>query len=135
MRRLKRNVCHTFVLCLAASAGACSNGSSSSNNGNPAVYVDFPPPQSLVEGSSITVRGRAGGPQPLLSLHVNNTKASTSNNHANWSASVPLVPGANTLVATIKDHENHTGTTQITVFSDLILAGANSIAFDTTRNR
>jgi len=83
-----------ILFCLAFILTACSGGGGSSSSTSPSATIQFPPLESMTEAAQITVRGTAT--QGVANLSVNGIAASSTDG-ATWLASVPLVPGKNTL--------------------------------------
>jgi len=69
----------------------------------PSVAIAFPPPTSATEAGAITVSGTASDPSGVAEVRVNGVLASTGDGFATWQASVPLLPGTNTLTVTAGD--------------------------------
>ncbi len=70
----------------------------------PEVDIAFPPPVSMTEGTSVTVRGTATDDySDIALLRVNDLDVTTADDFATWSVSVPLSAGDNTLTITAED--------------------------------
>ncbi|MCK4711075.1 MAG: hypothetical protein KAU21_20860, partial [Gammaproteobacteria bacterium] len=76
----------------------------------PAAVITFPTAYSMIEAeSSTTVYGTSSDLfNTVTSVKVNGVDAVTSDNFANWSVSVPLSTGVNTLQVTTVDSLNNT---------------------------
>lgn len=68
------------------------------NPAAPAVELAFPPPRSLTDNALMHVRGRATHTETIASITVNGAPATTTNDFADWSATVPLGDGENAVV-------------------------------------
>ena len=116
----------------------------------PVATVEFPPPSSMTEGATVTVRGTAiDGETSVSSVQVNGidvTDTSDDSSFATWSVSVPLMDGDNTIIVAVTDAESNTDSTaSVQVRRDATLAdfpnGDNSfvvpvsMAIDYARNR
>lgn len=109
----------TMALCLNACGGGGSDSGSSSNSGSggatdsnpPTAQIQFPPPQSLTEADSITVRGTASDPEgaEITVVRINGIDATTTDEFATWSVDVPLTPGTNMLTVETGDIAQNSG--------------------------
>ena len=89
----------------------------------PTLVLDFPPDGSVTSSSSLTVTGGASdagqGNDGISSVTVNGVAAAggtaTGAATANWSATITLSPGANTITVVAKDTLNNATQKQITV--------------------
>ena len=89
----------------------------------PTIVIDFPPNNATTTSSSIAVTGAASdagrGDNGVSSVTVNGISASGGTAGglatANWSATVTLSPGANTIKVVAKDYLNNAATNQISV--------------------
>jgi len=116
------------IVALTACGGGSGSGPSPSPGGvddspdttPPTAIINFPPPQSVTEGSSITVRGSASdtGGSGLSVVRVNGLDVTTSDNFANWEVAVPVV-----------------GTTTLTVATTDIASNSNMAAATATITR
>jgi DNA-binding beta-propeller fold protein YncE len=89
------------VLVLALAAACHDDGST--DFVAPSVALTFPPLVSSTDQASITVTGTAFDPGGVAQVSVNGVLATTSDGFATWHASVPLVPGTNTLTVAAMD--------------------------------
>jgi hypothetical protein len=84
----------------------------------PAVEVLFPTPRSHTNQQTLTVRGTAVDNTGIAAVRVNGVEAITSDAFATWQATVPLQPGANTLLVETEDQsgnvDTHAATLEVT---------------------
>lgn len=105
-----------LISALAACGGgggggsAPGGGSSSSSGGGSAVdtsaptaTIQFPPAFSATESASVTVRGTASDAGDIAVVRVNGVDAISTDNFANWSATIPLTAGSNTITVETGD--------------------------------
>lgn len=97
-----------LLLCLGgALLLACSGGDDDGNvNGDemaPSVEVAFPPPVSLTDASTVTIRGRASDPDGIVAVRVNGQLADTQNAFAEWQTTLTLSHGSNIAVIESED--------------------------------
>ncbi len=87
-----------------------TTASSTQDAGSPVVTITAPANNTVTTTDSVVVTGTATDAiSPLTGLLVNGVPASTSNNYATWTATVPLVPGLNTITATTNDSADQGG--------------------------
>ena len=79
----------------------------------PVVTISSPANGATVTSSPVTVTGTAGGGSGVKSVTVNGVNATVSG--SNWSATVPLTRGHNTLTATMTTNDDNTATASATV--------------------
>ena len=86
---------------------------------NPVVVITAPTAGANLSVNTVNVQGTATDTiSPITGVVVNGVAATTADGYAHWSASVPLVSGANTLTATATDSASsggNTGTASISV--------------------
>lgn len=95
-----------LIACLTLPLSMACGDDGGGNTGDglaPAVTVAFPPPASLTDADTITVRGRAGDPDGVAAIRVNGELATTSDGFAEWQAVVPLSRGDNAITITSED--------------------------------
>ena len=92
--------------------------SSTQDAGAPVVTITAPANNTVTTANSITVTGTAtDAVSPLTGLLVNGVPAASSNNYATWTATVPLVPGQNTITAATNDSADQGGNSGSAVIS------------------
>ncbi|ACY12819.1 hypothetical protein [Haliangium ochraceum] len=69
----------------------------------PTVRISFPPPSSLTDSDSVIVRGTAADVDGIAELRINGTAVQTSDNFANWTATITLSHGANAIAVESED--------------------------------
>ncbi|GAB4570269.1 MAG: hypothetical protein Tsb0020_24940 [Haliangiales bacterium] len=69
----------------------------------PTVDVIFPPPSSLTDTPSITVRGTAEDVDAITEILVNGMAATTTDGYATWSATIALEHGVNAIAIQSED--------------------------------
>lgn len=69
----------------------------------PVVQVVFPPPYSVTDADTITIRGTAGDASGVGAISVNGTPATSDNGFLDWQAQVDLTEGENQVVFTLED--------------------------------
>jgi hypothetical protein len=89
------------VIAIASTIGSGSSGGS--GGAPPIATINFPPPVSSTDASSITVTGTASDETGVASVSVNGQNASSTDGFATWRAVVPLVAGPNTLTVSTVD--------------------------------
>ncbi len=83
---------------------------STQDAGTPAVSITAPANNTITSASTINVQGTATDTiSPVTALMVNGVTATTADGYAHWSATVPLIPGANTITATASDSADQGG--------------------------
>jgi len=92
---------------------------STPDTGNPVVTITTPANGTVTNQATINVQGTASDAiSGVGSVRVNGVAATTNDNYANWSATIPLTLGANSLTATVTDNaqaDGNTGTTSISI--------------------
>ena len=100
-----------------------ASGTGTADTTGPAVAITYPADNATVTSASLTVRGTASdsglGNNGVSSVTVNGVSASggtaSGANTANWSATITLSPGANTITVVGKDTLNNSTQQQIHV--------------------
>jgi hypothetical protein len=82
-------------------AGAATEGGGGSAIVPDGVVIAFPPPISLTDRDTITVRGTASLDAEISSLTVDGVEATSEDGFVHWSAVVPLSLGAQTLAVEV----------------------------------
>lgn len=108
----------------------------------PTLAINFPANNANVTSPSLAVAGTASdsgrGNNGVSSVTVNGVSATggtaSGANTANWSATVALTPGVNTITAVAKDAFNNTGQQQITVTYNPPDAAAPTVAISFPAN-
>jgi len=129
------------VLFLSACGGGSGGGDgevvftpepTNSDTTLPSANVVFPPESSLTNSTGITVRGTAEDNIEVSNVSVNGSFASSTDNFATWSVRVQLEDGQNTLVVEVTDSagNSNTNAAQVTMHKKIILAEAESIAYN-----
>lgn len=88
----------------------------------PTVEVSFPPPSSLTDTPSITIRGSASDVDDIAAIRVNGTAAQTDDGFATWQVTLPLTHGANALTI---ESEDEFGATDATAAELTVTLSAN----------
>ena len=92
---------------------------STQDAGNPVVTITAPTAGTNLSVNPVNVQGTASDAvSPITGVVVNGVAATTSDAYAHWSATVSIVPGANTITANATDSANaggNSGTASITV--------------------
>ena len=78
------------------------------NSQAPIVKISFPPPTSLTDGNTITVRGTAVDTSGIMFIRVNGTEATSTNSYETWEANITLNKGLNTLFVETSDLDLNT---------------------------
>ena len=96
----------------SSSSTSSSSSSGSADNNAPGASIIFPPSRSLTSGDSVIVRGSATDAEgsEITMVRVNGVDASSSDLFATWQATVPLIPGDNTLTVETVDIALNTDT-------------------------
>jgi arylsulfatase A-like enzyme len=103
-----------------SSTSPFSNTVSSTQDASaPVVTITSPANNTITGLNTASVQGTSADTiSPVTGVVVNGVTATTSDAYAHWSATVPLVPGANTITATANDSADagsNSGTASITV--------------------
>lgn len=103
----------------------------------PSAKIMFPSPVSTTEGDSVLVRGTASdSTSPITEVKVNNIRAETVDNYANWQVRVPLVSGVNSLSVSTRDNAGNTATAaSASITSTVLLKGPQGMLLDSARGR
>lgn len=106
------------------------------DNAAPEVAITFPTPVGLTDATQITVTGTASDAGGVAAVRVNGVAATTSNNFARWTATVPLNAGSNEITVTADDEAGNNDTAQASVkVSPNLFANPDRIALDRANNR
>jgi len=104
----------------------------------PVAHITFPPPHTLTESSTITVRGTASDANDITTVRVNGVDATTNNGYATWAVPITLGSGPNTLTVETIDSENNTepnvAQAQVSVIG-VLLHHIHGLAMDSANNR
>ena len=136
---------------LIAFLSACGGGSGGNGDGGngpllpapPVAKIQFPPPQSLTNQTSITVRGTAQDTDgsDITSIQVNGVAVESSDGFATWQVTLPLQLGENTLVVATADADGNTNPSAASVvvqakaFPNLRGSSVDGLVVDTANNR
>jgi hypothetical protein len=104
----------------------------------PTALVVFPPPQSVTDAETITVRGTAGDATGVASVTVNGTAATSDDGFATWTAEIPLTEGNNPIVVTTQDTLGNgaDSAAQVAVVRTTEIAtGASAVTWDRVNDR
>lgn len=69
----------------------------------PTVKIQFPPPSSLTDTPTVTIRGTADDVDDIAAVSVNGIAAQSDDGFATWEATVPLTHGTNNLSVETRD--------------------------------
>jgi hypothetical protein len=133
------------VIAIASTIGSGSSGGS--GGAPPIATINFPPPVSSTNASTITVTGTASDETGVASVSVNGKNASSTDGSTDgfttWRVTnVPLVPGRNTLTVSTVDTlgiaDSSAATAVVTVAADLTgfgtqFADGYAVALDSSR--
>jgi hypothetical protein len=104
----------------------------------PTVKVHFPPPSSLTDTPSITIRGTADDVDDVTAVRVNGVGAQSSDGFVTWEATVPLTHGANTITIASEDEfgaENPAAATLTVVLSANVMDSPTAVVADPANGR
>lgn len=104
----------------------------------PAAKVYFPPPSSLTDTPSITVRGTANDVDAVAAVRVNGVAAQSSDGFASWEATVPLTHGANTITIATEDEfgaQSPSAATLTVVLSANVMDSPTAVIADPANQR
>lgn len=104
----------------------------------PAASIVFPPPQSVTDAETLTVRGTAGDATGVTAVLVNGTAATSDDGFATWQAEIPLTEGDNPIVVTTEDSLGNASAeaAQAAVVRTVEVApSASAVTWDRVRNR
>ncbi len=102
---------------------------STQDAGNPTIAISSPVNGSVTTATSIVVSGTAGDAiSGVASVTVNGVAATTSDDYAHWSATVPLNVGLNAINATALDNAQSGGNSSTTSISATLAPNAAVIA-------
>ena len=144
---VKINVLGEYVLTYSASDNALNTSSVTrtvsvikpADNIAPQVNITFPPQNSLTQGKSLVVRGNASDEgDGVKSVSVNGVEATTTDNFASWSATIPLEIGVNSLDVLVTDIAENTNTPQVSSkikSQPIFLNSPKAMALDSSNNR
>ncbi len=99
----------------------------------PTASVRFPPPQSVIETDTITISGTASDASQITSVVVDGVPAMSTDGYATWRATVPLVPGHNTVAIATTDQYGNTNASAASVVvrrSDAMMSSPFAIERD-----
>lgn len=104
----------------------------------PTVKVSFPPPSSLTDTPSITIRGSAADVDAIAAIRVNGTEATSDDGFETWEVTLPLTHGANDIAIESEDEFGATNATaaELTVtLSANLMDSAGAVAADPANGR
>lgn len=137
---------HSASIVLTLSLAACGGGGGGGDTPPPppgetimpTAQISFPPAKSLTQANQITVYGSASDNVGVTSLTVNGVAATTTDEFANWTATVTLTQGSNTLTVSASDAAGNANTTaaQVTIdYQPRLLYKPRAAALDSANNR
>lgn len=102
----------------------------------PTAAILFPSAQSISDGASVIVRGTAADTISVITaISVNGVAATSSDNFATWSATVPLVLGLNSLDVSTTDEAGNTDANSAQVIvqrASTLFSDPREVLIDTT---
>lgn len=104
----------------------------------PTVKVSFPPPSSLTDTPSITIRGSAEDVDEIAAIRVNGTAATSTDGFATWEVTLPLTHGANDLAIESEDEygaKNATAAELTVTLSANVMDSPGAVAADPANGR
>jgi len=101
----------------------------------PAVTIAFPPAKSLTEGNSVIVRGYSSDASGVAGVAVNGVEATSTDGFANWTATVNLTPGENSLTTTVTDNQTNTANQSVEIRSAPLADQISQLTLDNANNR
>lgn len=104
----------------------------------PTVKVSFPPPSSLTDTPSITIRGSAADVDDVAAIRVNGTAAQSDDGFATWEITLSLAHGANDIAIESEDEFGAKDTTaaELTVMlSANVMDSAGAVVSDPANGR
>jgi sugar lactone lactonase YvrE len=104
----------------------------------PSSALVFPTARSRTSSEQLIVRGTASDTEsPVASVRVNGVEATSTDNFATWTATVPLVAGANSIVVDAMDRalNRSAATARADVVRNALIGFIEGIAVDTAANR
>ena len=104
----------------------------------PTATVVFPTAQSRTSSEQLIVRGTATDTaSPVTSVRVNGVEATSTDNFATWTATVPLIAGANSIVVDAMDRalNRSAATSRANVTRNALIGFIEGLAVDTVQNR
>jgi sugar lactone lactonase YvrE len=104
----------------------------------PTATVVFPTAQSRTSSEQLIVRGTASDTaSPVTSVRVNGVEATSTDNFATWTATVPLITGANSVVVDSMDRalNRSAATARAAVTRNALIGFIEGLAVDTAQNR
>ena len=104
----------------------------------PTVKVSFPPPSSLTDTPSITIRGSAADVNDVAAIRVNGTAAQSNDGFATWEITLSLTHGANTIAIESEDEfgAKDTAAAELTVMlSANVMDSAGALVSDPANGR
>ncbi len=118
----------TLMISIVGIASIIGSGSSGGSGGAPPIAtINFPPPVSSTDASSITVTGTASDETGVANVRVNGVLAMSTDGFATWRTRVSIFPGSNTLTVSVVDDlgiaDPSAATAVVNVDSDLTSYG------------
>ncbi|WP_428264907.1 hypothetical protein [Haliangium sp.] len=104
----------------------------------PTVEVAFPPPSSLTDAPTITLRGSAEDVDAIAAIRINGVDVTTNDGFATWTATVTLSHGDNTIAIESEDEYGAVDTAAATVHVELSanwIDSPSAVAADPANNR
>ncbi|MEH6347728.1 MAG: Ig-like domain-containing protein [Bermanella sp.] len=109
-----------------------------SDNYPPEVVITFPPTKnSLTNRKNITIRGIASDLSEIVALRINGINASSTDNFANWYATIPLNSGSNRIELESSDSTGNINlaTPETTINRNLLFKRPIDVVLDHENNR
>jgi hypothetical protein len=104
----------------------------------PTVKVSFPPPSSLTDTASITIRGSAADVDDVAAIRVNGTAAQSNDGFETWEVELTLTHGANTIAIESEDEfgaKDATAAELTVTLSANVMDSAGAVAADPANGR
>ena len=104
----------------------------------PAAVIVFPPPLSVTDATTLTVRGTAGDATAVAAVSVNGTAATSDDGFATWTAEITLAEGDNPIIIITEDslgNETDGAVLATVVRTADIAPRASAVTWDRTRNQ
>lgn len=132
-----------LIITLAACGGGSGGGGAAGPGGPgtdttaPTAVIQFPPRNSIIETDTVIVRGTANDDGTIASVRVNGVDASSADGFATWSATVPLLAGANALTVEVSDVASNSNAAADSVFvqKQALFGLPDNIVVDNSNNR
>lgn len=137
----------TASLLLTLFVTACGGGGGGGDNSNtppppdttsPTANISFPPQQSITQAAEVTVRGSASDNVGVTNVTVNGVNATSDDNFATWSATIPLTQGANAITVSASDAAGNSAAASQPVqihYQSRLLYRPSPAVFDSANNR